>query len=120
VFAAVVKSPLNAEGRNFLRLVIDNDRVAALPEAAAQFAALKNRLEGAAEAEIASAYPLSDAQVADLMAGLKPRFGGLALKARVTVDPELIGGVRVTVGDEVFDSSVRAQLERMRIALTAA
>lgn len=120
VFAGVVKSPLGTEAQNFLRLVIENDRVAALPEVAVQFAALKNRLEGAADAEIASAFPLSDAQVNELMAGLTKKFGGLQLKARVKIEPELIGGVRITVGDEVFDTSVRAQLERMRTTLTAA
>jgi F-type H+-transporting ATPase subunit delta len=120
VFAGVVKSPLNAEAQNFLRLVIENDRVAALPEVAVQFTALKNRLEGSADAEIASAFPLTDAQVSELIAGLTKKFGGLQLKAHVTVDPELIGGVRVTVGDEVFDTSVRAQLDRMRTTLTAA
>jgi F-type H+-transporting ATPase subunit delta len=120
VFEGVLKSPLPAEAKNFLRLVVENDRVAALPEVALQFTALKNRLEGSAEAEIASAFPLTDAQVADLVTGLKKKFGGVELKARVTVEPELIGGVRVTVGDEVFDTSVRAQLERMRTTLTAA
>ncbi|MBL8383242.1 MAG: F0F1 ATP synthase subunit delta [Burkholderiales bacterium] len=120
VFAGVLKSPLGPEAQNFLRLVVENDRVAALPEVAAQFAALRNKLEGSAEAEIASAFPLTDAQVADLIGGLAKKFGGLTLKARVKVDPELIGGVRVTVGDEVFDTSVRAQLERMRTTLTAA
>lgn len=120
VFAGVLKSPLGTEAQNFLRLVIENDRVVALPEIAAQFALLKNRLEGSAEAEIASAFPLTDAQVADLITGLKKKFGGVELKARVKVEPELIGGVRVTVGDEVFDTSVRAQLDRMRTTLTAA
>lgn len=120
VFAGVVKSPLGTEAQNFLRLVIENDRVAALPEVAIQFAALKNKLEGSADAEIASAFPLTDAQVGELMAGLTKKFGGLTLKAHVTVLPELIGGVRVTVGDEVFDTSVRAQLDRMRTTLTAA
>lgn len=120
VFAGVLKAPLGAEGKNFLKLVIDNGRVAALPEVAQQFAALRDKLEGSAEAEIASAFALTDAQVSDLLAGLTKKFGGVKLKARTTVDPSLIGGVRVTVGDEVFDTSVRSQLERMRTALTAA
>ena len=120
VFAGVLKSPLGSEAQNFLHLLINNDRVVALPEIATQFALLKNRLEGSAEAEIASAFPLTDAQVNDLLAGLKKKFGGVELKPHVKVEPELIGGVRVTVGDEVFDTSVRAQLERMRTTLTAA
>ena len=120
VFAGVLQSALSGEGKNFLKLVVDNDRVAALPQVALQFAALKNRLEGAAEAEIASAFPLSDAQVQELVTGLSKKFGGIKLKAHVSVDPSLIGGVRVTVGDEVFDTSVRTQLEHMRTSLTAA
>lgn len=120
VFAGVLKSGLDAEAQNFLRLMVENDRVAALPEVASQFAALKNRKEGSADAEIASAFPLTDAQVSELIAGLRKKFGGVELKAHVKVEPELIGGVRVTVGDEVFDTSVRAQLERMRTALTSA
>lgn len=119
VFAGVIKSPLSSEGRNFLRLVVSNDRVAALPEIASQFIALKNQLEGSAEAQITSAFPLSDAQVADLMSGLSKKFGGLKLKAHLNVDADLIGGVRVIVGDQVFDSSIKAQLERLRVSLMA-
>ena len=120
VFAAVIKSPLSKEGQNFLRLLVDNDRVSALPEIASQFAALKNKLEGSAEAEITTAFPMSDAQVTDLVSGLAKKFGGLKLKSRVQVDASLIGGVRVVVGDEVFDTSIKAQLERMRVSLMAA
>jgi F-type H+-transporting ATPase subunit delta len=119
VFAGVIKSPMSKEAQNFLRLLIDNDRVSALPEVAAQFTALKNAREGTADAFIESAFPLNDAQVAELMTGLSRKFGGLKLNARVNVDAGLIGGVRVTVGDEVFDTSVRSQLERMRTTLTA-
>ena len=52
------------------------------------------------------------------MATLEKRFGR-KLQAKVEVDPELIGGVRVVVGDEVLDTSVKARLERMKVALTA-
>lgn len=120
VFAGVLKSPLTAEGQNFLRLLVENDRIGALPEIASQFALLKNKLEGSAEAEITTAFPMSDAQVTELVGGLAKKFGGLKLKSRVNVDASLIGGVRVVVGDEVFDTSIKAQLERMRISLMAA
>lgn len=118
VFAGVLKSPLDKQGQNFLRLLIENGRVDSLQELASQFAALKNAEEDSAEAEIVSAYPLSDAQLAELMTGLTRKFGK-TLKAHVTVDQGLIGGVRVVVGDHVFDTSVKAQLERMRTVLTA-
>ena len=120
VLASSMKSPLTKEGENFLRLLVENDRVAALPEITSQFTALKNKLEGSAEAEITSAFPMSDAEVADLVNGLAKKFGGLKLKSRVNVDASLIGGVRVTVGDEVFDTSIKAQLERLRVGLMAA
>jgi F-type H+-transporting ATPase subunit delta len=53
-----------------------------------------------------------------VVASLEKRFAR-KLKARVEVDPELIGGIRVVVGDEVLDTSVKARLEQMKVALTA-
>ena len=64
-----------------------------------------------------SAFPLDAAQQASLAKVLEKRFGR-QLKVSVAVDPSLIGGVRVTVGDEVLDTSVVARLEQMRAALT--
>ena len=89
-----------------------------LPEIAEQFIALKNRHEGTAQAEITSAFELSEAQVKDLVVALESKFS-LKLKPHVTVDPSLIGGVRVAVGDQVLDTSVQAQLTRMRDMLAA-
>jgi len=89
-----------------------------LPEIAAQFHALKNAQEGAADAYIASAFALSDVQLKDLVATLEKKFGR-KLTPTVTVDEALIGGVRVVVGDEVFDTSVRAKLQQLHVALAA-
>lgn len=101
-----------------MTLLVENDRLLLLPEIASQFLWLKNRHEGTADAEIASAFALTDAQVADLVAGLEKKFG-VKIKPTVRVDASLIGGVRVAVGDQVLDTSVRAQLDRMRDALVA-
>jgi len=79
---------------------------------------LKNRHEGTELARISSAFPLSDDQVGQLVAGLEKKFG-LKLKPVVTVDASLIGGVRVVVGDQVLDTSVQAQLAQMRDTLAA-
>ncbi|TAK87381.1 MAG: F0F1 ATP synthase subunit delta [Aquabacterium sp.] len=103
---------------NFLRTVLDNGRLAALPEVATQFTALLNSRNGVSDAVIQSAFPIDAAQVAEIVSSLERRFGR-KLQASVQVEPELIGGVRVVVGDEVLDTSVRAQLDRMRSALTA-
>ncbi|HWW71240.1 MAG TPA: F0F1 ATP synthase subunit delta [Duganella sp.] len=115
---ALVKSPLNTEAKNFLAMLVDNGRISLLPEIGAQFQALKNAMEGAADAEITSAFELNAAQVAELVATLEKKFSR-KLNPVVTVDPALIGGVRVVVGDEVLDTSVRAKLNQMRMALVA-
>lgn len=118
VITGVMKASLPEIGRNFLRTVIDNDRVAALPEIARQFRELVNAQRGVADATVESAFPIEAAQLADLQGVLEKRFGR-QLRLQVQLRPELIGGVRVVVGDEVLDTSVKARLEQMRVALTA-
>jgi F-type H+-transporting ATPase subunit delta len=116
---AAVKSPVNAEAKNFVMMLVENGRVTLLPEIGAQFQALKNAEEGAADAVITSAFELSAAQVTELVVTLEKRFSR-KLNPSVTVDNALIGGVRVVVGDEVLDTSVRAKLQQMQVALSAA
>ena len=113
--AKVALTPVVA---NFLRTVLENGRLAALPLMAEQFQSLVQARQGVSEARIVSAFPVSDSQVADILGPLEKRFGR-KLTAKVEVDPELIGGVRVVVGDEVLDTSVKARLERMKSALLA-
>lgn len=115
---ALLKSPLTDEAKNLIAMLVENARVSLLPEIGAQFHALKNAQEGAADAEITSAFALSESQVGELLAGLEKKFGR-KLNPTVTVDASLIGGVRVVVGDEVLDTSVRAKLQQMQIALMA-
>ena len=103
---------------NLLRTVIDNGRLSALPEIEAQYRELLNERSGVADATIYSAFPIGPAETADLIATLEKRFKR-KLNASVEVAPELIGGIRVKVGDEVLDTSVQGQLERMKVALTA-
>jgi F-type H+-transporting ATPase subunit delta len=117
VVSGIAGADLDPKLRNLLGAVIDNGRLPVLPEIASQFRALVNERNGSADAHIESAFPLDAAQQAELVQTLEKRFGR-QLKAHVTVDPSLIGGVRVTVGDEVLDTSVRARLEQMRVALT--
>ena len=103
---------------NFVRTLIDNDRLAVLPEISVQFAHLVDAMQGSAEAEITSAFPMNDADVSSLVAALEKKFA-IRLKPTVEVDPGLIGGVRVVVGDRVLDTSVRSRLDAMKAALTA-
>ena len=118
VITGAAKLPWSEGVKNFLRTLIDNGRLVALPEVAAQFHALKNAQSGVADAKVYSAFPIESAQLSELVQVLEKRFGR-KLQATVEVDSDLIGGVRVVVGDEVLDTSVKARLERMKVALTA-
>ena len=118
ILAAAAKVTLDAKAQNFVQVLIDNKRLAALPEIAAQFRSLKNAGAGVSDAQIFSAFALDGQALADAVAVLEQRFAR-KLSAKVTVDPELIGGIRVVVGDEVLDTSVKARLEQMKTALLA-
>ena len=118
VVADVAKAPLPEQGKNFLRTVIDNGRLAALPEIAAQFRAMKNARGGSSDAVVYSAFPIAPAALGEVAQSLEKRFGR-KLNLSVQEDPSLIGGIRVVVGDEVLDTSVKARLEQMKVALTA-
>jgi len=115
---ALLKSPLTDEAKNFVNMLVENGRVSLLPEIGMQFHVLKNAQEGAADAEITSAFEMNDSQVKQLIATLEKKFGR-KLNPSVHVDASLIGGVRVVVGDEVLDTSVRAKLQQMHVALAA-
>jgi F-type H+-transporting ATPase subunit delta len=109
---------LGAEQRGFLRVLVQADRIALLPQIRTQFLALKDSAEGVAKARIDSAFPLSAAELADLTGALERHFGR-RIEATVEVDPALIGGARITLGDTVIDGTVQAQLQAMARELRA-
>ena len=106
----------NEDARNYLRMLVQTDRIGLMPEIAEVFDTLKDRAEGTAKAEIESAFELTDAQLADIKGALERRFGK-RIEATVRVNPALIGGARVTVGDTVLDASVQAKLAAMATEL---
>ncbi|MES2976775.1 MAG: F0F1 ATP synthase subunit delta [Pseudomonadota bacterium] len=118
LITGVAKSALPDAAKNFLRAVIDNGRLVALPDVASQFRALMNAKGGTSDAVVYSAFPIDGAALADVSATLEKRFGR-KLNVSVQLEPALIGGIRVVVGDEVLDTSVKARLEQMKVALTA-
>lgn len=118
VMSGVAKTAMPVIAQNFLRTVIENGRLGALPEIASQFRALKNAQGGSSDATVYSAFAIDAAALAELAGVLEQRFGR-KLNTRVELEPSLIGGVRVVVGDEVLDTSVKARLEQMKVALTA-
>lgn len=107
---------LGTEQANFVQVLADNERLAVLPEIAGQFEALRNRHEGVLDAHIVSAFPVTDEQRADIVHTLEDKYGR-KVKTSVEVDPELIGGVSIRIGDEVIDSSVRGKLAQLADAL---
>lgn len=116
VFTEVTGPALSAEQKNFVQLLADNDRLLVLGEIRDLFGDLKNGIEGVKEAQIVSAFPIDAAAQAKLVADLERRFA-CKIQASVSVDPELIGGVRIAVGDQVIDASVRGKLAQMATAL---
>ena len=118
LISGLLKFVLSEQSKNFLRTVIENGRLQALPEIAVLFRALKNAKGGSSDALVYSAFPIEASALAEVAAMLEKRFNR-KLNVSVEIDAELIGGIRVVVGDEVLDTSVKARLEQMKVALTA-
>jgi F-type H+-transporting ATPase subunit delta len=114
----VAGADLGERGSNFVKVLAENGRLSVLPEIGTQFETLKANAEGTLEATITSAQELTPAQVDDLVAGLKAKFSR-AVNVQVAVDPELIGGAVIAIGDQVIDGSVKGRLQRMSFALQA-
>ena len=118
LFLSLAHGEMPPEAKNFVHLLIENDRLAALPEIYALFEELKNEREGVVDAQIGTAFELDAAQLAGLVADLERRFKR-KINPQVSIDRDLIGGVRVVVGDEVIDGSVRGKLNAMAVGLLA-
>ena len=116
LFLSVCGDRISAEVVNFIRLLVDNGRIAILPEVVIQYEALKANATGEKDAIVTSAWPLSDVQTQDLARSLQQKFG-CKVNVTVEVEPDLIGGVIITIGDEVYDASVRGKLQEMAYTL---
>src|ERR671925_1498721 len=93
LFIAILGGRLTGEAENFLRVLAQNDRLELLPEIREHFEVLKNEREGVIEAEVQSAFELSDAQLKDIVQRLEKKIGR-KVRPHVSVDRELIGGVK--------------------------
>ncbi|MFC4160645.1 F0F1 ATP synthase subunit delta [Chitinimonas lacunae] len=103
---------------SFLAVLLENRRFVLLPLIAELFEQYKATEEGSVEAQIESAFELTSEQLADLTQMLAERCKR-RVTATVSVVPELIGGVRMTIGDDVIDASVRGKLASLSAALTS-
>ena len=108
---------LDGPGRNLVQVLIQNGRLDLVPHIRTQYEALRREHEGLLEARIISALPVDDEQVRPLLDALEQKFGR-KVNAQVEVDPALIGGARIVVGDKVIDATVRGRLDQMAAALS--
>ena len=115
---SILTGKLSGDAENFVRVLAENGRLNVVTEIRTHFEALKNEREGTVEAEVYTAFEMDQAQVADLVSRLEKNTGR-KVKARVSVDKSLIGGVKVVIGDKVIDGSARAQLAALENALKA-
>lgn len=105
------------EARNFVQVLVQNDRLELTPHIRSVYEGLKREHEGTLEAKVISALPIGDEQVKALLAALEAKFKR-KITAKVEIDPQLIGGVKIVVGDKVIDATVRGRLDAMATALT--
>lgn len=108
----------NPHVSNFVAVVLEGRRFSLLPAIAQAFEHLKAAEEGSVQAHIESAFPLDAAQVAEIQALLAQRVGK-KVETTVSIEPELIGGVRMIVGDDIIDASVRGKLAALQARLTS-
>lgn len=108
---------IDGVARNLIQLLVHNRRLSVLGEIRELFEQLKLEDEGKLDAKISSAFPMEDAQRQHVVNLLSSRFKR-KINATVTVDPDLIGGIKVEVGDKVWDASVRGRLQTMAVTLT--
>jgi len=118
LFISILQGKLTGETENFVRVLAENGRLEVLGEIRTQYEALKNAREGVVEADVYSAFEMDAAQTADLVARLEKKTGR-KVRAKVSVDKSLIGGVKIVIGDKVIDGSARAQLSALETALKA-
>jgi F-type H+-transporting ATPase subunit delta len=116
LFFAVAGERAGPSVRNLVSMLVDNHREALLASIAEQYEALKRDHERVLHAKITSAQALDDAQRAELVGSLEQQYGR-RIEAEVEVDPDLLGGARVQIGDQVIHASVRDALAQMAAAL---
>ena len=117
-FLKVCGDHLNENGQNLIKVLVEYGRLSILPEIYSAFEALKAQDEGTLDAEIIAAAKISAADTKDLVKRLEAKFGK-KIEASVSVDPEIIGGIKIIVGDTVIDASVKGQLQNLAYTLTA-
>ena len=112
----IASDKLNEDGRNFVRLLLENGRMTLMPAIASQFERLRAKAEGIIEVEARAAFELSEAQKKQIAQAVRVRLGR-EVKLNASVDTSLIGGVVIRAGDLVIDGSVAGHLRDLAAQL---
>ncbi len=112
ILRQVFRGQIHPDVEKFLFLVVEKKRAVMLPQIVAEFDRMVDEYRGQADAEVVTATPLSAQQTADLQAALQRRFN-VQVRLKTRVDPEVLGGLQVQVGDKLLDATVKTKLERM-------
>ncbi len=117
-FLNVCGKNLNEQSQNLIKVLVEYGRMSLLPAISSAFEELKAQDEGVLDAQIIAAAKISATQTKDLVKRLEAKFGK-KVEATVSVDPEIIGGIKIIVGDTVIDASVKGQLQSLAYTLAA-
>ena len=116
VLLGLASDVLDQNGKNFVKLLVENDRVVALPDIHAIYEELRAEAERTVKAEVISAFEVDQAHQQKIAEALKKRLGR-DVTLEVRIDKDLVGGAIIRAGDLVIDGSVAAQLDKMAYAL---
>lgn len=98
---------------NTLLILIDRHREGEIANVANEYIELANQELGIAEAEVTSTRPLSDEERQALSAVFAAKIGKSSLKIENIVDSDLLGGVKLRIGNRIYDGSLRGKLDRL-------
>ena len=112
----VLGDKLNEQQQNLVKLMAENARLKLMPDVLAQFEVARAKAENKVEAEVISAFELSEKQTSDLVNILKNKLG-CEVTLTTTIDESLIGGVIIKAGDTIIDASMKSQLDSLALSL---
>ena len=112
----VLGDNLTDKQQNLVKLMAENSRLKLMPDVLEQFEVARAKAENKIEAEITSAFELSDQQISELVNTLKNKLGS-DITVTTSIDESLIGGVIIKAGDTIIDASMKSQLDSLALSL---
>jgi F-type H+-transporting ATPase subunit delta len=112
----VLGDNLTKQQQNLVKLMAENGRLKLMPDVVDQYEVARANAENKIEAEVISAFELSDQQVNELVNTLKNKLG-CDITLTTTIDESLIGGVVIKAGDTIIDASMKSQLDSLALSL---